>query len=123
LTYFGGTSGDVAYDLALDAEDNAYLTGYTLSHDFPVTGDAWQPQWGWGVDIFIAKVTPSGALQYSTYLGQTGVNSGYSIAAGPDGSIYVGGVAGSKGVTPTSNAFQQAYGGGISDGFVVAFAP
>ncbi len=123
LTYLGGTGGDVAYGLASDPDGNAYITGYTLSKNFPVTGDAWQPGWGWGVDIFVSKLSPSGALLYSTYLGQTGINAGYSIAAGKDGSIYVGGVTGRKGVSPTSNAFQNAYGGGVSDGFVVVFAP
>jgi len=123
MTYFGGGGGEVAYGLATDAEGNVYLTGYTLSMDFPVTGDAWQRDWGWGVDIFVSKFGPDGALLYSTYLGHAGTHVGYSIAAGPDGSIYVGGAAGRKGISPTSNAFQTEYGGGYSDGFVVVFAP
>lgn len=123
MTYLGGGGGDVAYAIASDHEGNVYLTGYTLSMDFPVTGDAWQRDWGWGVDIFVSKFSPTGALLYSTYLGQGGIHTGYAIAAGPDGSIYVGGVSGRRGISPTSNAFQGEYGGGLSDGFVVAFAP
>jgi hypothetical protein len=122
LTYLGGAGGDVAYGLTADPDGNAYITGYTLSTDFPVTGDAWQREWGGGVDIFVSKLSPSGALLYSTYIGQTGSNSGYSIAT-RDGSIYVGGVASRKGISPTSNAFQGEYGGGMSDGFVLVFAP
>ncbi len=123
LTYLGGSGGDVAYGIASDPDGNAYLTGYTMSGDFPVTGDAHQREWGWGVDIFVAKLDPSGVLTYSTYIGQTGLNAGYSIAAGKDGSIYVGGIAGPKGVSPTPNAFQGTYGGGYSDGFIVVLAP
>jgi hypothetical protein len=123
VTYLGGGGGDVAYGLASDRDGNAYVTGYTLSADFPVTGDAWQPGWGWGVDVFVAKLDASGALAYSTYLGQTGINAGYGIAAAEGGSIYVGGITARKGVPATSNAFQGAYGGGVSDGFVVVFAP
>jgi hypothetical protein len=123
LTYLGGIGGDVAYGLASDPDGNAYLTGYTLSKNFPVTGDAWQSGWGWGVDIFVSKLSPSGALLYSTYVGQTGTNAGYAVAAKADGSIYVGGVAGRRGISPTSNAFKNTYGGGFSDGFVLVFAP
>ncbi len=123
VTYLGGTGGDVAYGLATDPNGNAYITGYTLSSNFPVTGDATQKDWGSGVDIFVARLDASGALTYSTYLGQTGINAGYGIAAAADGSIYVGGIAGRKGVVPTSNAFQSAYGGGVSDGFVAVFTP
>jgi hypothetical protein len=123
LTYLGGSGGDVAFAIASDPDGNAYLTGYTLSRDFPITGDALQRDWGWGVDIFVAKLNPAGALTYSTYIGQAGLNAGYSIAAGKDGSIYVGGVAGRQGISPTSNAFQGTYGGGYSDGFIVVMAP
>ncbi len=34
-TYAGGSSGDQAYDIALDAAGNSYLAGYTSSIDFP----------------------------------------------------------------------------------------
>jgi hypothetical protein len=121
LTYLGGSGGDVAFGIASDPDGNAYVTGYTLSPDFPVTGDAMQRNWGWGIDVFVAKLSSAGALTYSTYVGKAGVNAGYSIAA-KDGSIYVGGVAG-RGMSPTSNAFQGAYGGGYSDGFVFVMAP
>ena len=44
---FGGSEesyfdGDFFYDIALDASDNAYLTGYAYSYDFPVTKNAIQ---------------------------------------------------------------------------------
>ena len=35
-TYFGGSDGDVAYDMRRDAAGKYYLCGYTLSLDLPV---------------------------------------------------------------------------------------
>jgi hypothetical protein len=122
-TYLGGKSGDVGYAIASDPTGNIYVTGYTLSSDFPVSGDALQKAWGWGVDVFIAKLNGSGALEYSTYMGKSGINIGYGIAAAGDGTMYVGGVAASKGITSTSNAVQGTFGGSTADGFIVVLAP
>ena len=37
-TYLGGTQDDVPHDLAVDATGNVYLTGFTLSDDYPTQG-------------------------------------------------------------------------------------
>jgi Beta-propeller repeat len=105
-----------------DPAGNIYVTGYTLSSDFPVTGNAPQPQWGNGIDIFLAEITPHipglGALQYSTYIGGATINTGLGLAIGPDGTAYA--VGRTEGLFPTSaNAAQGGYGGGAYDGFVM----
>ena len=115
-TYFGGSQGEVAYDIAGDSGGNIHLTGYTLSPDL-FTRDAPQPGWGGGINLFIAKLKPgvagtSGILA-CTYFGSTGVYVGNSLAIGPDGSVYVGGY-GNIGL-PGSNG----YSGGSTDGFII----
>jgi hypothetical protein len=64
-SYLGGTSYDSGYDLALDTDGNAYITGYTLSADFwginPI-----QPALNGLMDAFISKIDSSGAIVYST---------------------------------------------------------
>jgi hypothetical protein len=122
-TYLGGRSGDAGWAIASDPNGNIYVTGYTLSSNFPVSGDALQKAWGWGVDVFIAKLNSSGALEYSTYMGKTGINIGYAIAAAQDGTMYVGGIATGKGVSTTANAAQNVFGGSTSDGFILVLAP
>ena len=121
-TYLGGSQGEVAYDVAGDNQGYIYVTGYTLSPDFPVTADAPQNQWNNGIDVFVTKFKPgvpgTAALRYSTYLGGATINVGYCLAVGLDGTAYVAGITG--GPFPiTANATQSSYGGGSSDGFVL----
>ena len=122
-TYLGGSGGDVASDIALDAADNVYITGYTLSVDFPTTADALQQGSGGGIDVFISKLNPAepgpAGLVYSTYAGQNGTNVGYAIAIAPDGSIVVGGQSAARSIGTTASAFQGAFDGGVTDGFVL----
>ena len=39
-TYLGGTSNDFGIDIAVDAAGNAYVTGQTISADFPSSAGA-----------------------------------------------------------------------------------
>jgi hypothetical protein len=126
-TYFGGSGGDVAYDIATDSTGAVYLTGYTNSPDFPVTPDALQGKYGGGFDVFASKLSLPGSLVYSTYTGQTSINVGYGIAVSPSGAIAVGGSSGSKDQLPsvavTDGAVQNVFAGGQSDGFVMWLGP
>ena len=123
-TYLGGSSGEVAYDLTTDADGMVYLTGYTLSKDFPVSSDALAGEWGGGADVFIVKLDPAGhAVTYATYLGKLGDHTGFGVAVGPDGTIFAGGYTPQEDVFVTPGAVQNGYNGGLSDGFVVALAP
>jgi hypothetical protein len=118
-TYFGGTQGEVAYDVKPDSAGNIYFTGYTLSPDLFTVG-ASQPGWGGGIDVFIAGIKPGtpgrAGLLYCTYLGATGTYVGSTMALGSDGSIYVGGY-GSIGLPSSSNG--NGFAGGVTDGFIV----
>ena len=123
LTYLGGSHGDVAYDVATDSSGYIYVTGYTLSSDFPVTPDAPKPVWGNGTDTFLTKfkrgVPGVSGLQWSTYLGEATTNVAYGIALGADGTVFFVGYT--QGLWPTTdNAWQQGFGGGYSDGFISA---
>lgn len=111
----------MGYGIASDPAGDIYVTGYTMSKDFPVTGDAWQPSYGGGVNSFITKLSP--ALVYSTYLGGSGVNIGYAITAGKDGTIYAAGITGFQGIPVTGNAYLSSFAGGTSDGYIVVLAP
>jgi len=120
-TYLGGSGVDEVEGIAVDAAGNAYLTGYTLSSDFPgVTATSLQSSTGGGRDAFVVKLSPSGAaFLYATYLGGSGSDFGESIAIDASGNAYVTGSTGSTdfpGVVATS--LQPANAGGAADAFV-----
>ena len=121
-TFLGG-GGDVlgedfAEDIAVDADGNAYVTGFTNSaEDFPTVNPI-QASNGGFPDAFVTKVNPSGtALVYSTYLGGPGNERGFGIAVDADGNAYVAGTTSLSGF-PTANPIQATSGGGGTDAFV-----
>ncbi len=124
-SYLGGADGEVGSDIAADTAGFLYITGYTISADFPTTANAPQPLWGRGIDIFVTKLQRGVAglpgLPWSTYAGGKGSNSGLALVVGPDGTVYVAGYAGSQ-FQATSNATQGAFDGGYSDGFILVMS-
>ena len=122
-TYLGGTGDDAAYGIALDSTGNAYVTGLTLSSDFP-TKNAIQPKFAGGTmygDAFVTEVAVGGAsLVYSTYLGGSRDDWADAIAVDGAGNAYVAGVTLSTDF-PVKNAVQSANGGGY-DAFVTKIA-
>ena len=117
-TYLGGVSIEFSDGIALDSAGNAYVTGATLSTNFP-TANALQSSTGGSFDAFITKLNATGtALVYSTYLGGDDLESGNSIALDSAGRAYVTGVTLSANF-PTANAFQGTIGrAGFEDAFV-----
>jgi len=67
-TYLGGAGGGIAFGVAVDAQGNAYLSGTTISADFPVV-NAEQAQLAGQSDAFVAKIsgvsTPAAAVTLS----------------------------------------------------------
>jgi hypothetical protein len=123
-TYLGGSDGEGGSDIAVDQRDRAYVTGPTLSLDFP-TLNALQPHIGGGVrhsDTFVSQLTADGAaLKYSTYLGGSGFEVGSGIAVDRWGHALVTGSTELGGI-PIVNAVQPIA-SGYRDAFVAKFAP
>jgi hypothetical protein len=127
-TYLGGTGNDIGSAIAVDPSGNAYVTGITLSADFPTekpeqaacadeTEGGKRPPCTLG-DAFVTKLNPSGAITYSTYLGGEKQDWARGIAVGPGGDAYVAGITNSAKLPTTEGAFQAKQPGGY-DGFVV----
>jgi hypothetical protein len=115
-TYLGGSGDDHGYSIAVDTGGKAYVTGFTLSRNFPIA-HALQASNGGSYDAFVTKINGAGsALVYSTYLGGNGVDSGNGIVVDGSGSAYVTGATSSTNF-PTGSALQASNGGG-NDAFV-----
>lgn len=117
-TYLGGSGVDRGYAIAVDASANAYVTGVTVSTDFPTLG-ALQSNLPLP-DAFVTRLDtnltgPASAL-YSTYLGGNDGDIAYGIAADNSGGAYVSGTTSSADF-PVMGAFQPTR-KGPSDAFV-----
>jgi hypothetical protein len=121
----GGTGDDECIGVALDISGNAYVTGRTTSHNFPVTGGAFQTTFAGREDAFFVKLGDTGGAFYSTYLGGSGYDIGTGIAVDLTG-VYVTGSTTSSDF-PTKHAIQAHYHGtggfGSADAFVTKFSP
>ncbi|HDL64684.1 MAG TPA: hypothetical protein ENH12_04765, partial [Proteobacteria bacterium] len=117
-TYQGGSGEDEGYGISLGTDGRAYVTGRTLSSDFP-TENPYQAEYGGGsLDAFVSALTSTGsALSYSTYLGGSGEDNAFGISLGTDGRAFVTGETDSSDF-PTKNPYQAGYGGGTRDAFV-----
>lgn len=88
----GGTGRDFGHDLALDANNNFYITGqFRNTVDFdPGAGTVFLTSTGFS-DIFIAKYNPSGNYLWSTAIGGLEYDEGACISVSSAGKISVGG--------------------------------
>jgi hypothetical protein len=125
-TYLGGSGCTMAYPetgqgIAVDAQGNAYAAGVTSSSDFPIL-NAVQPQLEGSTDAFVAKFNSAGGLQFSTYMGGSGVDVGNAIALDASGSIYVVGYTYSTDFPVTAGAVQTAN-AGACDAFLFKLSP
>ena len=129
-TYLGGTEGEAATHIAVDANGNAYITGATTSANLPTEGSLGSGFAGGNFlmsDGFVTKLNAEGsALVYSTYFGGTDDDMGLGIAVDGEGSAYVTGATRSSDF-PVVGPVQPAFGGGDvvfgSDAFVLKLNP
>jgi hypothetical protein len=131
-TYLGGSGGlcgffcnygDSGSAIAVDAHDSAYVTGYTISTDFPVK-NAFQDQPKGQVHeiAFVTKFDAAGnELVYSTYLGGSALELGNGITVDHQDHAYVTGQTYSLDFPVTQNAFQKTLPNSSGSAFVTKF--
>ena len=99
-TYFGGTAGETAYAVALDAAGNVYMTGQTFSKAISTntafaTAGAFQTNFAGGKltgDAFVFKLdAASGNPAYITYLGGSADDGAFGVAVDSAGNAYLTG--------------------------------
>jgi len=117
-TYLGGSHWDEGFGIAVDVSGNAYVTGNTISMDFPTASPLQAAHAGGGWDAYVSKLNAAGSgLSYSTYLGGSDWDEGHGIAVDVSGNAYVTGFTESTDF-PTASPLQAAHGGGVRDVFV-----
>ena len=120
-TYLGGSSTDTIYSITLDSSGNVYVTGNTLSEDFPTNSDYSTSGGGSYSDVFVSKLDGTlTMLLASTYLGGSKTDSSNSIVADLKGNIYVVGYTFSSDFPTTVYSFDTSYNDSyFSDTFIL----
>ncbi len=122
-TYLGGSLNDLVNELQIDSSGNAYVSGSTLSTNYPITLGAFQttPP-GPGFNVFLTKLDATGSsLIFSTFLGGSGnFNQCASLALDSNGNSYITGLTTSTDFPVTPGAFQPTLNGAFNS-FVTKF--
>jgi hypothetical protein len=106
-TYLGGEAREYAGGITVDSFGSAYITGTTLSVDYPTTQNGFQPAGGtdgqldkvndrYFTDAVVTKLNPAGsALAYSSFYTSSTVTpsheQGFAIAVDANGDAFVTG--------------------------------
>jgi hypothetical protein len=109
-SYLGGQEWDEGTGVATDRDGNTYVTGFTLSTDFPRVGS------GSGgpvaiVDVFVTKISADdNRIEWSTHLGGVDMDLANAVTVDGAGNVYVVGRTGSPDF-PTEDGVQNRLNG------------
>jgi len=118
-TFIGGKVNEFGGSIVLDTEGNVYISGETSSGNFPTTANAFDKSYNGGdSDCFISKLSEDGStILYSTFIGGSDYDYGYSIALDNDGNAYVTGYTKSIDFPTSENAYNRTH-CGVRDCFI-----
>ena len=140
-TYLGGNSNEIAYGVALNTNDDAYVVGFSGSTNFYVTtttNNLPAKASLFATNVFVTVIATNGlvtlnttngpitltnspAIKYSTVFGGNGIDVGYGIAIDAAGnSFVVGSTTSTNYPTTNTSSTLPAFNAGGSDVFITA---
>jgi hypothetical protein len=127
-TFLGGSSEEEVKKMVIDPAGNVAMTGYTLSGDFPITQNAYQPSFGGISNAFLAILNIQASQQgvgltYSTYYGGSGGEVAYDLKLDRYGRYYLCGYTVSQNLPVTADALYTGSVGAGNDGFIAVIDP
>ncbi|WP_317899541.1 DUF7948 domain-containing protein [Aurantibacillus circumpalustris] len=131
-TYIGGSANDgfnngLTYNYAdayrgeivLNSNSEVFIVGTSESTNFPATTGAYDVTHNGTQDAVVLKLNASlTTLQWATYIGGAGQETGCSIRLNASGDVYVVGLTAGNGFPATTGAYMTTFQGGSYDGFV-----
>ncbi len=120
-SYMGGSGIEFGNGIAVDAQGNAFIVGWTTSADGIATPGAHQTVPGGLDDVFLVKYNTNGARLWGTYFGGIGIELGLQVKMMPNGNVAIAGWTSTPAGMATAGAHQTTYGGGSADAFLAQF--
>jgi uncharacterized protein (TIGR03437 family) len=126
-TYLPGSGSEQPAAIAVDTAGSIYVTGTTLSSQFPTTPGVFQRQWrgkgpnNLGGDAFLVKINPdTGELVYSTFLGGSLSDNALDLGVDAEGYAYISGWTQSMDFPTTPGVLQATLPEGATQAAFVA---
>ena len=98
-TYYGGNHYDAFMSICIDSKDDIYITGYSMSTDFPtlqLSGAYWQTN-NIGTlnkeDVIVLKFNCRGIRLWCTYYGGSDQDDASAICVDSQDNVYIVGVS------------------------------
>ena len=115
-TLVGGSGSDSANGIALKADGSVWVVGETTSSNMPLAGVPYQSVNRGSQDAFLARLTSSGSIAYTSYFGGSGDDRAVAVALDTADEVYFTGGTTSTNF-PVGNAFQNTN-RGLQDTFI-----
>jgi hypothetical protein len=125
-TFLGGTLDDVAYGVQRIGDSVSVVDGYTDSSGFPTNdhsgGTPYDTSYNGARDMFLtrfvwatSRTTSIDQLDYSTFLGSTGLDEAHALALDV-ATVYFAGWTLSSGFPTAGSPYDASYNGGTTTG-------
>jgi hypothetical protein len=136
VDYLGGTGADLVTGIGLDGSNNIYVSGITISTDFPVKGTSpYQTKCGTDGqcnpnskgaqdDSFITAIKSDRSQYiYSTYFGGSGADDAQTMLVDAAGDVYFTGLTSSTDLKTVNPCFVSIGTNAANNVFVAELAP
>jgi uncharacterized delta-60 repeat protein len=122
-TYYGGSTRDAAYGVAVASDGEIIMAGKTFSSESSAiaTAGSHEAAYSGSGDAFLARFTAGGVREWGTYYGGSNEDGASDVALAADGDIVIVGSTSSPASIATAGSHQAVHGGGTDDAFLVRF--
>jgi len=111
-TFIGGTGDDSTFGMDLDQSGNIFISGGTLSSDYPTTNGAYDTSYNGDWDFIVSKLNNTLTnLLASTFLGGSLVDWSFSVSVDKSENVFVVGRAASPDYPTTPGAYDVSHNG------------
>jgi hypothetical protein len=125
-SYLGGSFAEILYGMTPLADGRVAIAGYTMSSDYPSTGQPRTPPPGSISDAFVSvintRIAGAPGLEYSTQIMGVYGDVATSLATDPSGGFYLAGYTSSNDL-PVTDGSSRSKSVPLYSGFVFNFAP
>lgn len=119
--YLGGINDDAAFSIAIDLNNDIYVSGGTESSDFPISNLGYDTSLNGDIDGFVTHISGNGTrLLASTYYGSLNYDQSYFVELDFENNVHLfGQTAAPQGMLIENANYHDSLGGQ----FIVKFKP